>query len=128
MADSSAKSLYETIGLVAVLLGLVFVGFEIRQNTQAVKGATIQGLAEMSLEIQLTGMQMPELREAFRMAKQIVADDVVLHGLHVSPDLDTCTYTLAGAIDRLRARGFEAVTPRRAPSRPAVGRTTRAWP
>ena len=23
-----------------------------------------------------------------------VADDVVLHGLHVSPDLDTCTYTL----------------------------------
>ncbi len=25
------------------------------------------------------------------------ADDVVLHGLHVSPDLDTITYTLAGA-------------------------------
>ena len=28
-----------------------------------------------------------------------VGDDVDLHGLHVSPDLDTCTYTLAGAID-----------------------------
>jgi LPPG:FO 2-phospho-L-lactate transferase len=26
-------------------------------------------------------------------------DDVVLHGLHVSPDLDTVTYTLAGAVD-----------------------------
>lgn len=26
-------------------------------------------------------------------------DDLVLHGLHVSPDLDTVTYTLAGAID-----------------------------
>lgn len=26
-----------------------------------------------------------------------VGDDVVLHGLHVSPDLDTITYTLAGA-------------------------------
>ena len=25
------------------------------------------------------------------------ADDVVLHGLHVSPDLDTVTYTLAEA-------------------------------
>ncbi|SVD49893.1 uncharacterized protein METZ01_LOCUS402747, partial [marine metagenome] len=24
-------------------------------------------------------------------------DDLVLHGLHVSPDLDTITYTLAGA-------------------------------
>lgn len=27
-------------------------------------------------------------------------DDVVLHGLHISPDLDTVTYTLAGAINR----------------------------
>ena len=24
-------------------------------------------------------------------------DDTVLHGLHISPDLDTVTYTLAGA-------------------------------
>lgn len=28
-----------------------------------------------------------------------VADDVVLHGLHVSPDLDTVTYTLAGQVN-----------------------------
>jgi LPPG:FO 2-phospho-L-lactate transferase len=28
-----------------------------------------------------------------------VGDDLELHGLHVSPDLDTCTYTLAGAIN-----------------------------
>jgi len=28
-----------------------------------------------------------------------VGDDTVLHGLHISPDLDTCTYTLAGAIN-----------------------------
>jgi LPPG:FO 2-phospho-L-lactate transferase len=27
------------------------------------------------------------------------ADDVILHGLHISPDLDTVTYTLAGAIN-----------------------------
>lgn len=26
-------------------------------------------------------------------------DDVILHGLHVSPDLDTVTYTLAGAVN-----------------------------
>ena len=24
-------------------------------------------------------------------------DDMVLHGLHISPDIDTVTYTLAGA-------------------------------
>ena len=35
-----------------------------------------------------------------------VADDVVLHGLHISPDLDTCTYTLAGAIDPERGWGL----------------------
>lgn len=35
-----------------------------------------------------------------------VADDVELHGLHVSPDLDTCTYTLAGAIDPERGWGL----------------------
>lgn len=28
-----------------------------------------------------------------------VADDITLHGLHISPDLDTCTYTLAGSIN-----------------------------
>ncbi|HEV3225345.1 MAG TPA: 2-phospho-L-lactate transferase [Acidimicrobiales bacterium] len=28
-----------------------------------------------------------------------VGDDLVLHGLHISPDLDTVTYTLAGAIN-----------------------------
>jgi len=34
-------------------------------------------------------------------------DDVVLHGLHVSPDLDTVTYTLAGAVPAERGWGLE---------------------
>ncbi|MGH9165453.1 MAG: 2-phospho-L-lactate transferase [Acidimicrobiales bacterium] len=33
-------------------------------------------------------------------------DDVVLHGLHVSPDVDTVIYTLAGAIDPERGWGL----------------------
>ncbi len=37
-------------------------------------------------------------------------DDVVLHGLHVSPDLDTVMYTLAGAISRERGWGLEGET------------------
>src|SRR5438094_6091607 len=28
-----------------------------------------------------------------------VGDDMTLHGLHISPDLDTVTYTLAGAVN-----------------------------
>jgi LPPG:FO 2-phospho-L-lactate transferase len=39
-----------------------------------------------------------------------VGDDVVLHGLHVSPDLDTLTYTLAGAIDPERGWGLAGET------------------
>ena len=35
-----------------------------------------------------------------------VADDIELHGLHVSPDIDTVIYTLSGAIDRDRGWGL----------------------
>ena len=39
-----------------------------------------------------------------------VADDIELHGLHVSPDIDTVIYTLAGAIDRDRGWGLAEET------------------
>ncbi len=35
-----------------------------------------------------------------------VGDDLVLHGLHISPDLDTVTYTLADRIDPDRGWGL----------------------
>ncbi|WP_436792959.1 2-phospho-L-lactate transferase [Actinospongicola halichondriae] len=35
-----------------------------------------------------------------------VGDDTVLHGLHISPDIDTIIYTLAGAIDPERGWGL----------------------
>jgi LPPG:FO 2-phospho-L-lactate transferase len=38
------------------------------------------------------------------------ADDLVLHGLEISPDLDTVTYTLAGAIDPDRGWGLAGET------------------
>ena len=37
-------------------------------------------------------------------------DDLVIHGLHVSPDIDTVTYTLAGAIDPGRGWGLAGET------------------
>ncbi len=39
-----------------------------------------------------------------------VGDDLVLHGLHVSPDLDTVTYTLADANDADRGWGLAGET------------------
>lgn len=38
------------------------------------------------------------------------ADDIELHGLWVSPDLDTVTYTLAGASDREQGWGLDGET------------------
>jgi len=38
------------------------------------------------------------------------ADDTTLHGLRISPDLDTVTYTLAGAIDPERGWGLAGET------------------
>jgi LPPG:FO 2-phospho-L-lactate transferase len=35
-----------------------------------------------------------------------VGDDLVLHGLHISPDLDTVVYTLAGQVDETRGWGL----------------------
>ncbi|MGE0879762.1 MAG: 2-phospho-L-lactate transferase [Acidimicrobiia bacterium] len=37
-------------------------------------------------------------------------DDTRLHGLHISPDLDTCTYTLAGAINTETGWGLTGET------------------
>ena len=37
-------------------------------------------------------------------------DDLELHGLHISPDLDTITYTLAGAISATQGWGLEGET------------------
>jgi LPPG:FO 2-phospho-L-lactate transferase len=39
-----------------------------------------------------------------------VGDDMVLHGLNISPDLDTIVYTLSGAVSRERGWGLEGET------------------
>ncbi len=39
-----------------------------------------------------------------------VGDDLVLHGLHISPDIDTVIYTVAGAIDPERGWGLGGET------------------
>ena len=61
-------------------------------------------------------------------------DDTVLHGLHISPDLDTVTYTLAGAIDPERGWGLEKETwtamgalSRYATNRPLDSRAAPTW-
>lgn len=63
-----------------------------------------------------------------------VADDTVMHGLHISPDLDTVVYTLAGAIDPERGWGLRSETwqaldalARYEAARPADSRAGSTW-
>jgi LPPG:FO 2-phospho-L-lactate transferase len=53
----------------------------------------------------LNGMQHAGLADQ-TVAIVNTADDTTLHGLRVCPDLDTCTYTLADAIDPERGWGL----------------------
>ena len=62
------------------------------------------------------------------------ADDTVVHGLSVSPDIDTVTYTLSGAIDPERGWGLRNETwrameslDRFAPVRPAASHAGERW-
>ncbi|MGH9124287.1 MAG: 2-phospho-L-lactate transferase [Acidimicrobiales bacterium] len=54
-------------------------------------------------------------------------DDVVLHGLHISPDLDTVTYTLAGAINADTGWGLAGESWQAMEALAAYGDGTRAW-
>lgn len=57
----------------------------------------IQGLVELVPEGELTIIVN-------------TGDDIELHGLHVSPDLDIITYTLAGLVDEEKGWGFKGDT------------------
>lgn len=55
------KSLVELLSAGAVLVGLVFVGFELRQNTSAVEATTLQSSTDASVDWLLNIASDPEL-------------------------------------------------------------------
>ena len=61
MKSDKAKIIVEAAGAIAVLLGLVFVGLELRQNTEAVEAATFQALTDASSNYILSIASDPEL-------------------------------------------------------------------
>jgi hypothetical protein len=68
MIKIRAADAVSIIANIGVLAGLGFLGWEIRQNTQAIEGATMQSFADQSLELSLVGVENPELRIAFARA------------------------------------------------------------
>ena len=70
MAKIDAKEMLAALGVIGSLL---FVGYEIRQNTEAVRGSTIQGIADQSLQVTLA-LSMDE--DWLRLQERIVGDSV----------------------------------------------------
>ena len=52
----SGKAIRETLGFVAVVASMVFIGLEIRQNTTATKGAAIQDEVTPEVDPGITGL------------------------------------------------------------------------
>ncbi len=66
--SAKSRGLIELAGAGAVLMGLVFVGFELRQNTSAVEAATLQNLTDSSQEYLLFIASDVELHRIWRKA------------------------------------------------------------
>ena len=69
MADreySKVKAVLELIAAGAVVLGLIFVGLELKQNTEAVQAATLQGMIDSSQEYLLLLAADKDLNRIYR--------------------------------------------------------------
>jgi hypothetical protein len=74
------KFLGQLLGALGVILSLIFVAWEIRQNTEAVENATIQSISEQSFTATNLIVQNEDLRIVFNMA---------LDGRELSEDQET---------------------------------------
>ena len=72
MADSQGmnfRTFVEASGGIAVLLGLIFVGLELRQNTAAVQAATFQDLTHTSADFLIEIGSDPENRRVYSVGR-----------------------------------------------------------
>jgi hypothetical protein len=49
---------------------MIFVGIEIRQNTDAVHGSTLQAVSQQSLDLVMAGVENSDLRLAFTASRE----------------------------------------------------------
>lgn len=70
MRNVELKSILEVSSAIAVLLGLAFVGFELRQNTAAVEASSRQSTTDASVAWLLTIASDPELAQLWGIASK----------------------------------------------------------
>ena len=68
----------ETLTGLGVVLSLIFVAMEVRTNTDAIRGATIQGIADQYLDITIASMETPEVRSGWAKAAAGNSHDLTL--------------------------------------------------
>jgi hypothetical protein len=71
----SLKGLVEISGMLGIIGSLIFVALEIRQNTNALRSATIQAIAELSYDSTMRLVDNSELREARRASRSDSLND-----------------------------------------------------
>ena len=90
------KETAEVLGVLGVIGSLVFVAFEIRQNTEAVRSSTIQSISHWSYETYMAYVE----NEALRVALQAACDGTM------SDDQRRQVGSWYGAILRLQVNRF----------------------
>jgi hypothetical protein len=69
------KGLAEILGIIGVVTSLVFVAMEIRQNTDAIRSSTIQGVLDQAVSVNLVPVNNSGLREAIYAEPDQLTDD-----------------------------------------------------
>jgi hypothetical protein len=75
------RNVLEAAGVVAVLVGLIFVGIELRQNTAAVRATTSQSLAEQSNHLNSQLAMNAEFAALYLRASENLDDLTVVNRL-----------------------------------------------
>lgn len=70
MSSERRPSWIDVVTGLGVILSLVFVGWQIRGTTNAVRGATLQGITDQVLELNSLLITVPELRSAMDKAER----------------------------------------------------------
>lgn len=68
------RAVREVAAATGVALGLLFVGIEIRANTAAIQGETLQGISDQSMNLQMQFATDPDL---VRLMPQVIGDSIL---------------------------------------------------
>ena len=75
MLGEKRKDLIEVTGALAIVVSLVFVGFEIRQNTDAVRSTVAQAVSQQSYDAIVLLIENSDLRAAWSTMTGTPRDD-----------------------------------------------------